>query len=143
MAKRRSLRSYAQTNVSPGQSRDVIEKLLGRIGVDAFRWTNTVQAEGIEFMWPRPEGAPIGYRLVIHFDAPAKRAQMLRALFWYLKAKIEAIEFGLLDTEQAFLPHMLTPGGQTVFERIQDGNVEALIGPDLIALPPGADDAST
>ena len=137
MAERRSLTSYAHTRVSPGQSRDVIEKLLARIGVEAFRWTNTVNAEGIEFMWPRPEGSSVGYRLVIHFGSQAQRAQMLRALFWYLKAKIEAIEFGLLDTEQAFLPHMLTPGGQTVFERVQEGGMEALIGPDMIALPTG------
>lgn len=81
----------------------------------------------------------MGYRLVIHFGSQAQRAQMLRALFWYLKAKIEAIEFGLLDTEQAFLPHMLTPGGQTVFERVQEGDMEALIGPDMIALPAGED----
>lgn len=141
MSEHRSLHSYAQTNVPPGRSRDVIERLLSRIGVETFRWTNTADAEGIEFLWPRPEGSPVGFRLVIRFDTPARRAQMLRALFWYLKAKIEAIEFGLLDTEQAFLPHMLTPGGQTVFERIQDGDMEALIGPDMIALPSGGDDA--
>jgi len=143
MTRRSSLQSYAQTRVTPGQSHDVIEKLLGRIGVELFRWTSAIDREGIEFMWPRPEGEPVGYRLIICFDSPARRAQMLRALFWYLKAKIEAIEFGLLDTEQAFLPHMLTPGGQTVFERIQDGGMEALIGPDMIALPPGNDDAQT
>ena len=137
MGKKSSLRSYAETKVSPGQSRDTIEKLLRRIGVDIFRWTSTADAEGIEFRWPRPEGAPVGFRLVIHFDTARERAQMLRALFWYLKAKIEAIEFGLLDVEQAFLPHMLTPGGQTVYDRIREGDMEALIGPDILALPAG------
>lgn len=143
MTRKASLQSYAQTNVSPGQSHDAIEKLLQRIGVDAFRWTSTIDHEGIEFSWPRPEEGRIAFRLVIQFGDLRKRAQMLRALFWYLKAKIEAIEFGLLDTEQAFLPHMLTPGGQTVYDRIRDGDMEALIGPDMIALPPGADGAST
>jgi hypothetical protein len=137
MAKGGALSSYAQTRVSPGQSHEAIEKLLGRIGVDAFRWTSLIDREGIEFNWPRPDGTPIGFRLVIRFDTAARRAQMLRALFWYLKAKIEAIEFGLLDMEQAFLPHMLTPGGRTVFERVQQGDMEALIGPDMIALPEG------
>lgn len=142
MTERRSLRSYAQTNVSPGQSRDVIERLLERIGVDAFRWTTIGNKEGIEFRWPRPDETPISYRLVIQFDTPRRRAQMLRALYWYLKAKIEAIEFGLLDTEQAFLPHMLTRGGETIYDRIQAGHIESLVGPDMIALPPGGDDAS-
>lgn len=143
MTRKSSLQSYAQTRVTPGQSRDAIEKLLGRVGVDLFRWTNTADAEGIEFRWPRADGPPVAYRLIIHFDSPSRRAQMLRALFWYLKAKIEAIEFGLLDTEQAFLPHMLTPGGQTIYDRIRDGDMEALIGPDMIALPPGNDDAQS
>lgn len=141
MTRKSGLQSYAHTGVSPGRSHDSIEKLLERIGVDLFRWTSTIDAEGIEFRWPRPEGSPVAFRLVIRFDSPARRAQMLRALYWYLKAKIEAIEFGLLDTEQAFLPHMLTPGGKTVFERIQDGDMEALIGPDMIALPSGDEEA--
>lgn len=138
-----SLPSYAQTRVQPGQSRDSIEKLLTRIGVDLFRWTTMAGTEGIEFRWPRPESSPVAFRFLIHFDSPTKRAQMLRVLYWYLKSKVEAIEFGLVDMEQEFFPQMLTPGGQTVYEAVQDSGMERLVGPDMIALPPGNDDAQT
>jgi len=135
--RRTTLPSYASTRVAPGQSRDGIEKLLERIGVDLFRWTTMANTEGIEFRWPRPEGEPIGFRFAIHFDSPAKRAQMLRVLYWYLKSKIEAIELGLVDVEQEFFPQMLTQGGRTVYESVQERGLEELVGPDLIALPAG------
>ena len=139
MSPRSSLHSYAETRVTPGQSHDAIEKLLRRIGVDAFRWESTVDAEGILFRWPRPNDSPVAFRLVIHFDSERRRAQMLRALFWYLKAKIEAIEFGLVDIEQEFFSHRLTSGGQTVYEAVQDGGLESLVSPEIVALPPGGE----
>lgn len=137
MAERRSLQSYAETRVSPGQSHDAIERLLRRIGVDAFRWESTVDAEAILFRWPRPNDTAAAFRLVIHFDSERRRAQMLRALFWYLKSKVEAIEFKLVDIEQEFFSHRLTSGGQTVYEAVLDGGLESLVSPEIVALPPG------
>lgn len=134
----RSLQSYAHTGVSAGQSRDSIERLLARIGADVFRWTTMGNAEGIEFRWPRKEREPLGFRFVIRFETPKERAQMLRVLYWYLKSKIEAIEFGLVDVEQEFLPQMVTEGGRTVFEAVQSEGMDRLVGPDLIALPASA-----
>ena len=136
----RCLPSYANTTVPAGRSREVIEELLRRVGVDAFRWTTINETEGIEFRWPRPEGSPIAFRLLIHFESPSQRAQMLRVLYWYLKSKIEAVEAGLVDMEQEFLPHMLMPSGQTVYEAtVEAGSFERLAGPSTIALPEGRD----
>lgn len=129
------LHTYASTSVSPARSREVIERLLKRIGVDGFRWTVLADSEGIEFRWPRPNRTPAGFRLQIHFDGPRKQAQMLRVLYWYLKSKIEAIEAGLVDMEEEFMPHMLMPSGQTVYEAVQDAGFEQLVGPSQIALP--------
>lgn len=33
--------------------------------------------------------------------------QMYRLLFWYLKTKFEAVQTGLVDFEQEFLPHLM------------------------------------
>jgi hypothetical protein len=137
-----SLPTYASTRVPPGRSRDVIEALLQRIGVDAVRWTTMAAEETVEFRWPRANGSPLAFRLMVPFDSPKKRAQMLRALYWYLKSKIEAIELGLVDLEQEFFPQMLTQGGQTIYESVQDHGFQRLIGPDSIALPSGEPDAS-
>jgi hypothetical protein len=114
---------------------------VARIGVDAVRWTTMADQEGIEFRWPRPESTPLAFRFTIAFDSPTKRAQMLRVLYWYLKSKIEAIEMGLVDLEQEFLPQMLTQGGRTVYESVQDRGMEQLVGPENIALPSGEPDA--
>jgi hypothetical protein len=115
---------------------------LQRLGVDAFRWTTEGEREGLEFRWPRPDRPPAAFRLIVYFNSERQRAQLLRALYWYLKAKVEAIEFGLVDIEQEFFPQMLIPGGQTVFEAIKDDGLARLISPDIIALPEGRPDAS-
>jgi len=142
MAQGRKLDSYAQTGVTPGRSHEQIERLLQRLGVDAFRWTTEGEREGLEFRWPRPDRPPAAFRLIVYFNSERQRAQLLRALYWYLKAKVEAIEFGLVDIEQEFFPQMLIPGGQTVFEAIKDDGLARLISPDIIALPEGRPDAS-
>jgi len=131
----KALRSYAQTSVSPGQSRENIEKLLRRVGVEAWRWTTGPDVEGIEFALPRPGKAAAGYRLVIRFENQAERGRMLRVLYWYLKSKIEAIEEGLVSMEQEFLSHMLMPGGDTVYEAVTAEGLERLVAPAAIALP--------
>jgi len=131
----KALRSYAQTSVSPGQSREGIEQLLRRVGVEVWRWTTGPAVEGIEFALPRPGKADVGYRLVIRFENQAERGRMLRVLYWYLKSKIEAIEEGLVSMEQEFLSHMLMPGGDTVYEAVAAEGLERLVAPAAIALP--------
>ncbi len=40
-------------------------------------------------------------------DDERRRNQAYRLLFWYLKSKFEAVETGLVDFEQEFLPHLM------------------------------------
>ena len=40
-------------------------------------------------------------------DNEKRRNQAHRLLFWYLKSKFEAVETGLVDFEQEFLPHLM------------------------------------
>lgn len=41
-----------------------------------------------------------------------------RALLLVIKAKLESVESGVETFEEAFLAHVVMPGGQTVYERI-------------------------
>ena len=41
----------------------------------------------------------------------------------WIKGQVTAIETGVLSFEAVFMPHMLTPSGQTVLERIKETNL--------------------
>ncbi len=40
-----------------------------------------------------------------------------RALYWYLKAKFDSIDYGIEDFDVAFMPHLITTIGTTFAER--------------------------
>lgn len=122
---RESLQSYINTSVTPGKTRDEVEKLLKRVGADSFRWSSFQGEETLEALlsW---KDQRLGFRLSAKYTTDRERQQKLRALYWYLKAKIEAIQFGLVDLEQEFLPYLLTASGRTVYE-IQEGQVLKLL----------------
>ena len=113
------LDSYRYTDVAAHKSKDQIEKLLLRVGAVGFRWSSAI-AQGEEAFeaaleW---EGRQRGFRFTVRYVDEKQRKQVLRALYWFLKAKIEAIQFGLVELEQEFLPYLLTAEGRTVFEHI-------------------------
>lgn len=114
-----ALQSYVQTAVPPHKSKEQVEELLQRVGAIGFRWSSFQGRETLEAGLKWEEGR-IAFRLVVDYEDDQERKQKLRALYWYLKAKVEAIQFGLVDLEQEFLPYMLTPSGRTVFEEIPE-----------------------
>lgn len=62
--------------------------------------------------------------------------QIWRALLLVIKAKLESVESGIETIEQAFMPHIILPDGQTVGEWMQpqidsayrSGNMPPLLG---------------
>lgn len=127
-------KAYRQTQVSPYKSQEYIEKLLRKHGVDAVRWTSVPGVAGLEFRLPRGEGG-IGFHVGVEYLHESSRAQYMRALYWYIKAKLEAIDFGLVDFEREFLPFLITGPNRTlgdeVIERLTDGS----FGSDVPLLP--------
>ncbi len=121
MSARRSsaLQSYANTAVPSHRSKEQVEELLRRVGAMGFRWSSFGSRETLEagLEW---DGGRMAFRLQVDYEDDREHKQKLRALYWYLKAKVEAIQFGLVDLEQEFLPYMLTPSGRTVFEEIPE-----------------------
>ncbi len=127
-----SLSSYAHTSVPAGRSKEQIEKLLHKVGAVGFRWDSGLpqgNAVGFEQLtaalsW---NGRKIAFRLRIEYASDKQQRQNLRALYWYLKAKIEAIEFGIVDLEREFMPYMLAPSGRTMYDELGGANMQLLL----------------
>lgn len=134
-----SLKSYAHTSVSPGRTKEQIETLLRKIGAVGFRWDTGLlslkaseNACGFEQLAARIRwyGNDLAFRLRIEYVTEREQRQNLRALYWYLKAKIEAIEFGIVDLEQEFMPYMLAPSGRTMYDELGGSNLRLLSAPE-------------
>ena len=131
---RENLKSYSSTNVSPGRSKEQIENLLVSVDATGFRWSSQLASpsrsgyEQLEAMleWNDKQ---IAFRLEVAYDDERQKRQRLRALYWYLKAKIEAIQFGLVDLEREFLPYLITASGKTVYEELGGTDMKLLVAP--------------
>jgi len=130
----------ATTSVTSEKSRNEIERTLRRYGADDFAYaTNRSQAmiafvahnRQVRFILPMPDP---GAREFTHTPtgrakAPGAREeayeqairQRWRALALMVKAKLEAVDSGIVSFEQEFLPHIILPGGQTVYQQIAPG----------------------
>jgi hypothetical protein len=155
---------YAGTKVPAEQSRAEIDRLLHSYGVQDFQWTELWSRGVVRLQFaiqvePAREGRPArfisvrvtppaftakrrtwdekkGYVLV---DAP-NWAQSMRCLLHWLKAKLEAVAYGLKSVEDEFLSDLVvrTPDGResTVAELVRPAiasgvlNLPALTGGD-------------
>jgi hypothetical protein len=157
--------AFTATKVPLDRSLTGIEALLERHGVTDQRYTHqkprsddpdAPEAVGrliYEFVWQgRTDADRRGVRLIVSYQPSIwKRrskygsqykakgvtaAIAARALFWFVKAKFDAIDFGIEEFDVAFMPHLVTELGYTFAE--QPGLLaEALVKPtDLLALPP-------
>lgn len=131
----------AKTTVSPEKSRAEIERTLSRYGASAFsygydhdRSVVMFAAEGrkLRFEIARPDvnafryTRPGGYswqagareRTPKQMEEAAAQEdrQRWRALALVIKAKLEAVQAGIVTFEKEFLAHILLPSGETVGE---------------------------
>lgn len=60
--------------------------------------------------------------------AGTTRDQASRALFWHVKDLLDAVDFGIVAMEQAFLPHMIGAGGATMWEQVEGEIAKVLSG---------------
>ena len=146
---------YAEnTHVSSDASRSEIERTLRRYGATefAYGWQEKsalvgFKADGrlVRFMLPLPDFDNDNFRLTPTGRDRNKNQQELayeqairqrwRALALCIKAKLEAVEVGIVTFDQEFLAHMVLPGGKTVGdqlvpqieEMIATGKVPALL----------------
>jgi hypothetical protein len=122
----------AKTDVSVQRSRNELETTLKRYGATGFAYMTQGQVSIIAFEMrarrvmfrltlPQMASREIRYTATgkVRTDAQQQSAfeqlerQRWRALNLVVKAKLESVESGIESFEEAFLPHIVLPNGQT------------------------------
>ncbi|HEY5857771.1 MAG TPA: hypothetical protein VIW24_27975 [Aldersonia sp.] len=134
----------AATDVAADRSRGEIERTLQRYGARGFMygWDETRAVVGfvihdrqVRFVLPLPDRADAEFsRTPTGRERTANAAQdaydqavrqRWRALALVLKAKLEAVETGLVTFEQEFLAYLVLPSGETVGDAVMPRVAEA------------------
>ena|SRR4029077_4661787 len=112
--------TYAQhTRVPVNQTKGDIESVLGKYGADKFGMTIEpgravvmfeAHARTVRFVLPLPEGQ--GEKIA------QQHRQRWRALLLCIKAKLESVESKIETFDEAFLAHVMTAEGKTIYEQV-------------------------
>ena len=150
--------TYAKdTAVDSGKSRAEIERTLTRYGATGFMygWDQDRAIVGfvangrqVKFVLPLPDRnarefthtPSRGYRRTAEQQEQAFEQgvrQRWRALALVIKAKLEAVEAGIVTFEQEFAMHMMLPHGATVGEWVIPQLREVYENNEMPALLPG------
>lgn len=157
MAMKRKSIPYANTKISPEDTKAAINKLLKAHGIEGIQWTDyqgqtvlkfifKAEVKGVEkeIMYQfKPPNIPRKRRYVHRTVAMDDWSSSYRLLFWFLKTMLEAVEFGLDSVEHVFMSHIVValPNGQvsTLGEKLED--VAEMVGLPIFgerkALPEG------
>lgn len=155
-----SAKYAADTSVSSDRSRNEIERTLQRYGATSFAygWQDARAMIGfvakdrrIQFVLPMPDRNDKAFTLT-----PTRRArtatqaqaayeqavrQRWRALALVIKAKLEAVEAGIVTFEDEFAMHMVLPDGSRagdVVVRAIDAAYSTGVVPPLLAIGPAS-----
>ena len=115
---------YRGTEVSVDKSQAEMRRLLRKFDVEDLQFTFRA-SQGIQLVFAKPDQ-------VGHFDTYRLRVQPLtnddkgerqamRMMYWWAKAKMETVEFGIADFETEWLPYRLVAGEKgpvTISERL-------------------------
>jgi hypothetical protein len=110
---------YAKnTKVAPEKSRQEIERTLIRYGATAF---HTGWEQGKAWIMFRAKGREVRFVLPLpdrlKNGAEQEERRRWRAMLMVIKAKLEAVQSGIVSFEVEFMPHTVVPGdGRTVHE---------------------------
>lgn len=131
--------AYEDTSVAAEKSKGQIEKLLKKFNVRAIRFTSYPSYALLEFVREAGDKEFVPYRLTVkpkvrdwarNTSSELDRAerQVWRVVYWWLKSKLEAIEFGLVEFEQDFLPYILLTDSQGKTDTVDHIFFERLAG---------------
>ena len=151
--------TYAQsTTVDSGKSRAEIERTLARYGAEGFMygWDRdraivgfVIAGRQVRFELPLPDR---NAREFTHTPSRGQRRspeqqeqayeqgvrQRWRALALVIKAKLEAVETGIVTFEQEFAMHFMLPSGQTVGQWVLPQLAKVYESGEMPALLPGS-----
>lgn len=135
----------ADTSVSSEKSRNEIERTLARYGASSFMygWEERTAVVGfvigdrrVRFILPMPDRNDRAFThtpstKVKRDAAAADKAyeqavnQRWRALALVIKAKLEAVDAGIVTFEEEFAMHFVLPGGRSVADEVLPAIAEA------------------
>jgi hypothetical protein len=142
---------YATTTKDPDTTIADINRMLRSYGISNIQWTTAWERQMVElrFAIEKEPGKFIGIRVRPPAFAAVRRtwdektgkykrleapnwAQSLRMLLWWLKAKVEAVAFGLREVEEEFLSDVIvrlpsgeeTTVGEVVRPAMTDGTLD-------------------
>ena len=129
--------AYAErTKVPVMQSRNEIERVLTKYGADAFGFA-TEPEHAIVFF--RAHGRYLKFKMPLPRDNAHEERRRWRCLVLVIKAKLEAVESGIVSFENEFLPWIVLPSGETVAEwagpQIEQGYLEGRMPTALLEGP--------
>jgi len=150
--------AYANTTVSFDKSMGEIEKMLAAHGIRESRFTHRAPEQRqkdekdlapetlghiiYEFVYGKDETRR-GVRVTVAYrpgpgnpgtkTGGTTREMGARAMFWFLKAKFDSIDYGIEAFDVAFMPHLITAIGETFAER-PALIVEAAMRPEAIGM---------
>lgn len=146
----------SKTTVAADRSRAEIERTLVRYGASSFGygWEDEraiimfrAHERRVRFVFPVPD--PSDDEFVYHSRGTRSRAaaeaayeqavrQRWRALALVIKAKLEAVETGIVTFEDEFLAHLVLPDGQTAGDWLRPQVARAYETGAMPSLLPGA-----
>lgn len=165
---RQPVKNYANTSVHWGKTQSDIMKMLTANGIGDSQFTNIsyetalksglVMDEGsiaIMLVFQKPQQIADGVsgnvpvRIIVPSVPNDEKAwnQYYRLLYWYLKSKFEAIQTGLVEFAEEFMPHLQIASGTAfgrLWEKFRPGYYKALETgqqPDAKLLPSVSDDS--
>jgi hypothetical protein len=108
-------RFAARTKVPASQSRGEIETTLSKYGADSFGYANQPGRVSLGF---RIKGRMVRFQITVPDQAtkPQEYRQRWRALLLCIKAKLETVESGIEEFDEAFMAHIVLPSGRTMAE---------------------------
>ena len=131
-------KAFYETSVPITKSREAIDRLLMAHGAEAVRWTQIGAQIILEFKHPDGSFAVRAERDMGSAAASAQRErQVWRALHWHIKAKFDAIDFGLEDTLTAFMPYLITAPNRVLIDDVRERRADQRLGIDVPLLPEG------
>lgn len=144
----------ASTTVSVERTKGEIEQVIRRYGADGFMSAWEGDKAMIQF---RNQGRYVRFMLIL--PAPTERRfthsargmrtkavatkeweqacrARWRALLLVIKAKLEAVEAGIVEFEQEFLAHIVMPDGKALYDHVKSGVAIAYERGDMPTLLP-------
>ena len=128
------VREQRYTHFKPDDPESVEQDGIGRIVYEFVRaGTEATERRGVRITVAyTPTVIKINHRHIKRKANGTTAAMAGRALYWFLKAKFDAIDYGIEDFEVAFMPHLVTQIGSTFAETPQL-IAEAVASPESIA----------